>query len=188
MTDPLGVTARRLRGYREALAAAGIDADESRLVLGPATIDGGRAALDRAWATGLRSTAVLVMSDAMAIGAIDALRARGLETPGDVSVVGFDDIELAAYVDPPLTTVHQPIERKGEEAIELLLGMLAVSAGGRSLLGAHDSGPAAPEPEHRVLETRLVVRASTAPVHASAPVHAAAPVHASTGRAVTTPR
>jgi DNA-binding LacI/PurR family transcriptional regulator len=160
VTDPLGVTARRLGGYREALVAAGIDADESRLVLGPATIDGGRAALDRAWATGLRSTAVLVMSDAMAIGAIDALRARGLETPGDVSVVGFDDIELAAYVDPPLTTVHQPIGRKGEEAIELLLAMLAVP-------GAADRGPDARVPEHRVLETRLVVRASTAPVHAS---------------------
>lgn len=160
--DPRGVTARRLRGYREALASAGIETDMSRVVLGPASIDGGRAALDRAWATGLRPTGVLAMSDAMAIGAIDALRAKGLETPADVSVVGFDDIELAAHVDPPLTTVHQPIGRKGEEAIELLLGVLAAN-------GAETSpSPAEAEPEHRVLETRLVVRGSTATVRASA--------------------
>ena len=57
----------------------------------------------------------------MAIGAMRALRDLRPDVPGDVSVVGFDDIDLAQHVDPPLTTVHQPIRRKGEEAVRLLL-------------------------------------------------------------------
>ncbi len=57
----------------------------------------------------------------MAIGAMRALRDLRAGVPGDVSVVGFDDIDLAQHVDPPLTTVHQPIRRKGEEAVRLLL-------------------------------------------------------------------
>ena len=151
--DPAGVTARRLRGYREVFAMAGIEVSDERFFVGPATIDGGAAAFDRAWEAGPRPTAVLAMSDAMAIGAIQALRARGLSIPGDVSVVGFDDIVLAPHVDPPLTTVHQPIRRKGEEAVELLL----------AIIGPHgQSSP--PVAEHRYLATELIVRASSGPV------------------------
>jgi DNA-binding LacI/PurR family transcriptional regulator len=87
------------------------------------------------------------MSDAIAIGAIRGLRDRGLSIPGDVSVVGFDDIELAQTTDPPLTTVHQPIRGKGEEAARLLLSVIT----GRGQ-----------EAGHRRLPTRLIVRASTA--------------------------
>jgi DNA-binding LacI/PurR family transcriptional regulator len=105
--------------------------------------------MNRAWEDGLRPTAVLAMSDAMAIGAMRALRDLRLDVPGDVSVVGFDDIDLAPHVEPPLTTVHQPIRRKGEEAVRLLL----------AVIGRDHSGP-----KHRVLETRLIVRASTGPV------------------------
>ncbi len=104
----------------------------------------------RAWEDGLRPTAVLAMCDAMAIGAMRALRDLRLDVPGDVSVVGFDDIDLAPHVDPPLTTVHQPIRRKGEEAVRLLL----------SVVERRDLA----KPEHRRLETRLIVRASTGPV------------------------
>ncbi len=86
----------------------------------------------------------------MAIGAMRALRDLRLDVPGDVSVVGFDDIDLAPHVDPPLTTVHQPIRRKGEEAVRLLLTVVER----RDLV----------KPEHRRLETRLIVRASTGPV------------------------
>jgi DNA-binding LacI/PurR family transcriptional regulator len=150
--DPDGVTGRRLRGYREAFAAVGARIDDDRVMVGPASIDGGIAILDLAWEAGLRPTAVLAMSDAMAIGAMRALRDLHLEVPGDVSVVGFDDIDLAPHVDPPLTTVHQPIRRKGEEAVRLLL----------SVVERRDPG----EPEHRRLETRLIVRASTGPVGA----------------------
>jgi DNA-binding LacI/PurR family transcriptional regulator len=148
--DPDGVTARRLRGYREGLAPVGVTIAEDRMIVGPATIEGGIAAIDRAWEDGLRPTAVLAMSDAMAIGAMRALRDMRLDVPGDVSVVGFDDIDLAPHVDPPLTTVHQPIRRKGEEAVRLLL----------TVVDRRDLA----KPEHRRLETRLIVRASTGPV------------------------
>ncbi len=146
--EPEGVTGRRLRGYRTALAQAGIDLPDERIVVGPASVDGGVAALNRAWEDGLRPTAVLVMSDAMAIGAMRAIRGLGLSVPSDVSVVGFDDIDLAMHTDPPLTTVHQPIRRKGEEAVRLLLTVVHGREGSR--------------PEHRRLDTRLIVRGSTA--------------------------
>jgi DNA-binding LacI/PurR family transcriptional regulator len=150
--EPDGVTNRRLRGYREAFAAVGVEIGDDRVLVGPASIDGGIAATDRAWDAGLRPTAILAMSDAMAIGAMRALRERRLDVPGDVSVVGFDDIDLAPHVDPPLTTVHQPIRRKGEEAARALLTVV------------ERRGPA--KPEHRRLETRLIVRGSTGPVPA----------------------
>jgi LacI family xylobiose transport system transcriptional regulator len=111
-------------------------------------MEGGIDAFRRAWAAGVRPTAVLAMSDAMAIGAMRAARELGLRVPADVSIVGFDDVDVAKYTDPPLTTVHQPIRRKGEEAVRLLLG------GGRS----RDDGPTAQER----LDTRLVIRGSTA--------------------------
>jgi DNA-binding LacI/PurR family transcriptional regulator len=154
--DPNGVTARRLAGYREALTAAGVDLGDDRVVAGPATIDGGGGALDRAWRGGLRPTGILAMSDALAIGAIGALRGRGVGVPTDVSVVGFDDIDVAAYLEPALTTVHQPIARKGREAIELLLAAIDART------GSVRNGTLTPE--HRVLPTHLVVRASTGPL------------------------
>jgi len=140
---------RRLRGYRAALAGVGVDVGDDDVVVSPATYAGGVAAIGRAWEAGRRPTAILAMSDAIAIGAIRGLRDRGLSIPADVSVVGFDDIELAETTDPPLTTVHQPIRGKGEEAARLLLSLLA---GNEEPTG------------HRRLATRLVVRASTASV------------------------
>ncbi len=143
-----GVVGRRLDGYRAALADAGIDVDGVEIATGPASIEGGRAALGRVWDAGLRPTAVLAMSDAMAIGAIQIIHERGARVPADVSVVGFDDIDLAASTDPALTTVHQPARGKGEEAVRMLLAVI----GGRN-----------PAPGHRRLETSLVVRSSTGP-------------------------
>jgi len=142
-----GVSARRLRGYRAALRAAGIELGSDHVVAGRASIEGGASAFGRAWAAGIRPTAVLAMSDAMAIGAMRVARERGMRIPDELSVVGFDDIDLAAYLDPPLTTVRQPIREKGSTAVRLLLG--AIEGGSR--------------PEHVSLETRLMVRGSTAP-------------------------
>jgi alanine racemase len=147
--DPGGVTNRRLQGYREAFAAAGVHLTDERVALGPATVEGGIAAARALWRSGSRPTAILAMSDAMAIGAMRVMRDLGLDVPRDVSVIGFDDIDLASLVDPALTTVHQPIRRKGEEAVRALLALVA-----------GDSGASA---EHRTLETRLIVRASTGP-------------------------
>ena len=145
-----GVTERRLRGYRTALEAAGVDLSSERIVAGRSSIDGGSSAFQRAWAMGLRPTAVLAMSDAIAIGAMRAARDLGLRIPDDLSVVGFDDIDLAAHVDPPLTTVHQPIRQKGADAVRLLLAEVEQREANR--------------PEHIRLETRLIVRGSTGPV------------------------
>jgi DNA-binding LacI/PurR family transcriptional regulator len=148
--EPESVSGRRLRGYREGFQAVGVTIPDDRIVVGPASIDGGIAAMEAVWHDGQRPTAVLAMSDAMAIGVMRALRDLRLSIPGDVSVVGFDDIDLALHVDPPLTTVHQPIRRKGEEAVRLLL----------TVVQRRDLA----KPEHRRLDTRLVVRGSTGPV------------------------
>ncbi len=146
--DNEGVTGRRLNGYRSALSRAGVALSDDRIVVGPASVEGGVAAMNQAWEDGLRPTAVLAMSDAMAIGAMRALREMRLNVPGDVSVVGFDDVDVSTRTDPPLTTIHQPIRRKGEEAVRLLL----------TVVERRDLVP----PEHRRLETRLIVRGSTA--------------------------
>jgi DNA-binding LacI/PurR family transcriptional regulator len=145
--DPEGVTVRRLRGYRSSFAAAGLELGDDRVHFGPATIDAGIATFDRAWELGQRPTAVLAMSDAMAIGALLAIRDHHLTVPDDVSVVGFDDIDLAPHIDPPLTTIHRPMRRKGEEAVRLLLSGVQRQENGR--------------PQHRRLETRLIIRGST---------------------------
>ena len=147
--DSGGVVGRRLKGYREALAAAGIDLPDDHVVVGPASVEGGSACLAGAWEDGRRPTAILAMSDAMAIGAINAARRLGLRVPADISIVGFDDIELSRHVEPPLTTVHQPVRRKGEEACRLLLAAIARDDSSR--------------PDHRRLETRLIVRGSSGP-------------------------
>jgi DNA-binding LacI/PurR family transcriptional regulator len=149
MRQAEGVTARRLRGYRTAFEAAGAEIPADRVVAGRASIEGGASAFHRAWGLGLRPTAVLAMSDAMAIGAMSAARELGLRIPDDLSVVGFDDIDLAAHVDPPLTTVHQPIRQKGADAVRLLLAEVEQREANR--------------PEHLRLETRLIVRDSTGP-------------------------
>ena len=141
------VVTRRLRGYRSAFQSAGIEIGEDDVIVSQATFAGGLDAIERAWRAGKRPTAVLAMSDAIAIGAIRGLRDRGLTIPDDVSVVGFDDIELAQTMDPPLTTIHQPIRGKGEEAVRLLLDLIA----GRGV-----------PTEHRRLAAELIVRASTA--------------------------
>jgi LacI family xylobiose transport system transcriptional regulator len=94
------------------------------------------------------------MSDVMAIGVMWAAREVGLSVPEDLSVIGYDDLDVAPHSNPPLTTVHQPIRQKGEESVRLLLRMIA--------------NPDASRPEHKTLETRLIIRGSTAHVPARA--------------------
>jgi DNA-binding LacI/PurR family transcriptional regulator len=89
------------------------------------------------------TTAILAMSDLVALGAVDHAREAGLTVPGDLSVVGFDDIPDAARSDPPLTTVAQPIREKGLRAAELIF----------------DAGP----PRTEFLGVELIVRGSSGP-------------------------
>lgn len=166
--DGSSVMGRRLAGYRRAFEDFGLDLPDEQVVVGPATFEGGEAAFLRAWEEGLRPTAVLSMSDAAAAGVLQAARHLGLSVPDELSVVGFDDLPLTRFTDPPLTTVHQPVRRKGEEAARMLLEALVHVRGrvaGQPTGHARAGGP--PAAEHRVLETRLVIRRSTAPVAAS---------------------
>jgi DNA-binding LacI/PurR family transcriptional regulator len=100
---------RRLEGFLESMAARGAD-DPKRLVAHQVyTIEGGMSAAEALLDQGV--TAIVAASDYMALGAIRAAGRRGLDVPGDLSVVGYDDSQVMEFVDPPLTTVRQPIER-----------------------------------------------------------------------------
>lgn len=141
----------RQDGYRLALAEAGLPCDE-RLVLAAAqTPEGGRAAVADLMRLDPLPTAVFAYSDMQAIGILVGLREAGVRVPEDVSVMGFDDVETARYVSPPLTTVAQDTDRIGRLGAQLLINLLA----GRSHRRAH------------LLAGSLVVRGSTAPPRAS---------------------
>src|SRR5687767_15091534 len=139
----------RLNGYHGALGAAGILPDPALLAagdfrIGPVTESAAGAMLDLPD----RPTAIFAFNDNAAISVLHAARARGLRVPEDLSVVGFDDSELAAIVTPPLTTVRQPLAELGRMAVSLLLRVLENQR--------HDT-------VRIQLATKLVVRESTAP-------------------------
>lgn len=114
----------RVEGYRAALAEAGIPLEDDCVVAS----ENGYAAGDMAARHFLnmpnRPTAVVAHNDLIAIGAMKAFIESGLNVPGDVSVIGFDDIAAASYVQPPLTTIASPKREMGRAAIEMLLGLL----------------------------------------------------------------
>ncbi|MFC5661663.1 LacI family DNA-binding transcriptional regulator [Kitasatospora misakiensis] len=136
----------RLAGYREALVAAGLPVDERLIATGDFTEDGGRRAMRELLERCPDLDAVFAASDLMAVGALSVLRARGLDVPGDVALVGVDDSPVARHLDPPLTTVRQPIEEMGRRMAGLLLRQIA----------GEDRGPS-----RLVLPTELVVRESS---------------------------
>jgi DNA-binding LacI/PurR family transcriptional regulator len=144
---PLVYTAAQERydGYAQALAAAGIERDQELVETGDFDAPSGHAAMRRL-VDRTDFTAAFVASDVVALGAIAGLREAGRVVPDDVSVVGFDDIPLAAYFDPPLTTVRLPAFELGQAAGHALLDRIADAAmAGRTLLS-----------------TELIVRGSTA--------------------------
>jgi LacI family transcriptional regulator len=113
--------AERLRGYRMALREAGIGHELSLERSGDFTEAGGYTAALELLAMNSRPTAIFAANDSMAIGALSALRESGIEVPEEMAVAGFDDIPLARYLDPPLSSVHVPICALGARAVELLL-------------------------------------------------------------------
>lgn len=117
---------QRLAGYREAFAAAGLDPDEAVVLVGDYRQDSGTELAERALAgpPGERPTALLCANDLMAIGALEYCKSVGLRVPEDVSIVGFDDIPVAALVTPRLTTVRQPAFEMGYRATTLLLDLI----------------------------------------------------------------
>jgi LacI family transcriptional regulator len=144
---PSRTSEERMLGYRAALAAAGLGA-QSLVVTGGYTEEGGDRAVRELLAADTPPTAVFAANDLSAIGAMSAVVESGRNVPNDVSIVGFDDIRLARYTTPPLTTVHQPASAIARHAADVLLGMI----GGRE-----------PSELRHSFVPELIVRGSTAP-------------------------
>ena len=118
----------RHRGFCDALDAAGIEADESAIWGGGFRFENGVSAATAFLALRARPTAVFASADDAAVGFIRTVRDAGVRTPDDVSVVGFDDIDYASIIDPPLTTMRQPRAELGRLAAEDLLARMAADA------------------------------------------------------------
>ncbi|MFJ4200593.1 LacI family DNA-binding transcriptional regulator [Streptomyces sviceus] len=138
----------RLDGYRAALEGAGLTFDEALVVPGDFHPESGFAGCEKLLDLPEPPTAVFAASDQMALGAIEALRRRGLRVPEDMSLVGFDDLPEVRWSAPPLTTVRQPLAEMGKRAVRTVLEL------------ARNQRPDSPRVE---LGTELVVRSSTAP-------------------------
>ena len=147
--------AERLRGYKMALREAGIAPDPDLELEGGFTEMGGYAATMELLALEERPTAIFAANDSMAIGALSALRESGVRVPDEMSVAGFDDIPLARFMDPPLSSVHVPIRELGARAVEILL---------HGITHKNDH----PRRRERV-STELVIRRSTGGVPAERP-------------------
>jgi DNA-binding LacI/PurR family transcriptional regulator len=139
----------RLAGYRQGLQAAGLPADDALIEAGDFTSDGGARAIRFLLIKRPRLDAVFVASDLMAVGVLQALAEAGRRVPEDVALVGYDDDPMAAALQPPLTSVRQPIEEMGREMARLLMDVI--------------HSPDRP-PRKVLLTTRLEVRFSSAPV------------------------
>jgi LacI family transcriptional regulator len=142
----------RALGMRDALAAAGLDPDAVAVSAAQKQVAGGEQAVRDLLDRDPHLSAVACYNDVMAIGALRGVRASGRRVPRDVSVVGFDDIDLAAYAEPPLTTVAQETAALGRWSVEHLVDRIRSDAEGRP-----SSAPAVLR-----LPCRLVVRQSTA--------------------------
>jgi DNA-binding LacI/PurR family transcriptional regulator len=117
--------AERLAGYKEALAAAGIAFAPDLAIHGDSSPQTAIEAMDALLCLRHPPTAVCCYNDMTALGAMRAIRARGLRVPEDISVTGFDDLFFAAYLTPALTTVRQPMRRMGQMAMENLFKLMS---------------------------------------------------------------
>ena len=135
---------QRLKGYERAILENGMEYDENKIFLQNYTIDTGyegtMSLLDRTEIDG-----ICCGNDLIAIGAIKALKEKGTNVPEEVKIIGFDDIHISQYLDPPLTTMRQPIYEMGEEAVKMLI----------SIIEKKDVGTV------KILKTTLVERSSS---------------------------
>lgn len=142
----VGTLARRIEGYQLALARHGLTLDDVQFTECDVSGDGGRAGFAELQRQDDQLTAIVAMSDVVAIGAIEEAHHRGLQVPADISIIGFDDLPEARWSQPPLTTIQQPSREKGRIAARKLVARLE---------GDKDT-------EHVALDTKLIVRESTA--------------------------
>lgn len=127
IAGPLDKTPARLRleGYQAAMARSGLPIVYGYIITSNFEFGGGLTAMQALLRLPEPPQAVFVGNDAMAVGVYQALYQAGLNIPRDVAVIGYDDIELAAYMTPPLTTIHQPKDELGELAIDVLIHRMA---------------------------------------------------------------
>jgi LacI family transcriptional regulator len=143
----------RLQGYQEAHAAAGVPVDESLVRPGTFEPEPARAAARALLTLPEPPTAIFAANDLSALVTLEVADELGIDVPGRLSVVGFDNIPESALANPPLTTVAQPMRQMGHQAIDMLVALIA----GEELADTHVS-----------LDTTLVVRASAGPVGGAA--------------------
>ncbi len=141
----------RLGGYRDALSQVGIEFAPERVVDGTGRADGGEAAVPKLMALAQRPTAAFCYNDMTAIGLLRAARRAGISIPEDLAIVGFDDIPLASYVRPALTTVRQPTAMMGTRALQMVLDLLPDGSPGQSAVS------------DVVVQGELIVRESSIP-------------------------
>ncbi len=147
--DTMGCAPERLAGYKAALADYGLPLDPQLIQEGDFLQPKAYACAQALLALSPRPTAIFASNDVSAFGVMEAVRDAGLRIPDDISIVGFDDIPHAASVNPPLTTVRQPLAQMGQEATRLLLQYIY-----------NPDRPA----QQVDLPTELIVRASTRPL------------------------
>lgn len=138
----------RLNGYKDALVDAGIEFSPELVIEGDFNYWSGLSAAEQFCAMPNRPTAVFSMNDEMAIAAIKGFTDKGFTLPEDMSIIGFDDMEVSRYCIPPLSTISQPAEKMGEKAAELLLQLIESKI---------------PETEEYILPYEFVIRESIAP-------------------------
>jgi DNA-binding LacI/PurR family transcriptional regulator len=145
---PAGIWSSRARlgGYRAAMLEAGVPVDETLIRHDSFSVTGGRRQADHLLGLADRPTGIVAGSDAQAFGVLQALNQHGLRAPGDVSVIGFDDVPVASWAAPPLTTIRQPLATMAATAFRMLRAETEEQ-----------------QPYHVELATTLVVRESTAP-------------------------
>ena len=142
------LTSERRAGYQKAVEAHDLERWPEAIQPGEFSIRAGRAATARLLAASPRPTAVFTANDEIAIGAIMEAKAHGLRVPEDLSVVGFDDIEMGQICDPPLTTIYQPRREMGRKALELLARLVEAPS---------------KRPADTLLDHKLVVRGEFGP-------------------------
>jgi LacI family transcriptional regulator len=143
----------RERGYREALAGAGVHVDESLVRVGGYDAATASEPARRLLELGARPTAIFAANDVTALATMAVARSLGIRVPDELSIVGFDNVPESALSDPTLTTVEQPIQEMGNEAVRLLLALI--------------EDPTLP-PARVILPTRLVIRQSCSQLPESA--------------------
>lgn len=151
IAGPSSITpsAERITGYRQALDQAGISFDEQLIIRGDYHAQSGMDITHTLLRMDPRPTAIFALNDLMALGALRAAAEDGFSVPRDLAVVGYDDLEIARFTNPPLTTIAQPKKEIGAQAVNLLVDRMS-----------HKNRP----PSRLVLPPELIIRRSTQPL------------------------